>query len=120
MPREHVLDYANIDIHRSHMHPLLQSNNIMRRFDHAHSIMRRIGRQRIADKKAFIVGELHEKASVTRGSVRNRDLLTLLIRANIAPKGPRLSDEDVLARKCPFTSLTACSSLISCGNYCDE
>ncbi|KAL1939456.1 hypothetical protein VTO73DRAFT_10012 [Trametes versicolor] len=84
--------------------PILEclSNNIMRRFDHALSIMRRIGLQRIADKKASIAAELHEKDSVTCSSPRNRDLLTLLIKANMAPEGPRLSDEDVLAQFSTF------------------
>lgn len=82
----------------------------MRRFDHAHSIMRRIGLQRIADKKASIAAELHEKDSVACDSPRNRDLFTLLLKANMAPDGLRLSDEDVLARK--FTHLLAICSYV--------
>lgn len=92
----------------------------MRRFDYAHSIMRRIGRQRIADKKASIAAELHDKDSVSRGSSRNRDLLTLLIKANMAPEGSRLSDEDVLARECSLPPSTVCVPLTSYHEYCGE
>ncbi|OJT04235.1 hypothetical protein TRAPUB_5055 [Trametes pubescens] len=40
------------------------SNNIMRRFDYAHSIMRRIGRQSIADKKASMAVAPDEKNTI--------------------------------------------------------
>ncbi len=85
--------------------PLLQSNNIMRRFDYAHSIMRRIGRQSIADKKASMAVAPDEKNTIPCGSSQNRVLLTLLMKANMASEGPRLSDEDVIARESPFPSL---------------
>ena len=67
--------------------------------------MRRIGSQLIAEKKAEIMREHAEgkekDAGVERHNMRGRDLLTLLIKANMAtdiPDSQRLSDEDVLAR----------------------
>lgn len=69
--------------------------------------MRRIGMQLIREKKAALARERAEKDEqkafngIERRDLRNRDLLTLLIKANMAtdiPEGQRLSDEDVLAR----------------------
>ena len=69
--------------------------------------MRRIGMQLIQEKKAAII---HERAKneqgkyfdrIERRDLQSRDLLTLLIKANMAtdiPESQRLSDEDVLAR----------------------
>ena len=71
--------------------------------------MRRIGVQLIADKKADIMRELRERKAnekdecVGRNDMRGRDLLSLLLKANMAtdiPDHQRMSDEDVLARKC--------------------
>ena len=65
--------------------------------------MRRIGLQLIAEKKAAILGEkTSEKQGVERKDVQGRDLLSLLIKANMAvdiPENQRLSDEEVLARQ---------------------
>lgn len=65
--------------------------------------MRRIGLQLIAEKKAAILGEkTSEKQDVERKDVQGRDLLSLLIKANMAvdiPENQRLSDEEVLARQ---------------------
>lgn len=62
--------------------------------------MQRIGLQLVAEKKAQIL-----KAATTgeKGdeALHSRDLLTLLIKANMAtdiPENQRLSDDDVLAR----------------------
>ena len=68
--------------------------------------MRRIGSQLIEEKKAEIrreyTSEGKEKdAGLERKNVRGRDLLTLLLKANMAtdiPDSQKLSDEDVLAR----------------------
>ena len=63
--------------------------------------------QLIREKKAALARERAEKDEqkafngIERRDLRNRDLLTLLIKANMAtdiPEGQRLSDEDVLAR----------------------
>lgn len=72
--------------------------------------MRRIGRQLIAEKKAAILSQSSsvegnrdpEKTSVSRMDMQGRDLLTLLMKANMAtdiPENQKLSEEDVLARK---------------------
>ena len=70
--------------------------------------MRRIGMQLIQEKKAAIIHERAEKNEqrksfdrIERRDLQSRDLLTLLIKANMAtdiPESQRLSDEDVLAR----------------------
>ncbi|PSS34177.1 hypothetical protein PHLCEN_2v1794 [Hermanssonia centrifuga] len=67
--------------------------------------MRRIGLQLIAEKKAAILADSREKSSaakdgVERKDVHGRDLLTLLIKANMAsdiPESQRLTDDEVLA-----------------------
>ena len=69
--------------------------------------MRRIGLQLVEEKKAEILKAVSagEKGDDT---LHSRDLLTLLIKANMAtdiPESQRLSDEDVLARKCPSLHL---------------
>ncbi|OSD00673.1 cytochrome P450 [Trametes coccinea BRFM310] len=73
-----------------------------RRIARARAAMARIGSELIAQKKAEILRESSEKnGSVGRQSLQGRDLLTLLIKANMAtdiPDSQRLSDEDVLAR----------------------
>ena len=76
--------------------------------DRAQEVMRRIGTQLIREKKAEIQREMSESklkggsGSVARDDVQGRDLLTLLLKANMAtdiPDSQRLSDEDVLARE---------------------
>ena len=79
--------------------------------------MRRIGLQLIADKKAAIIAEKHsEKEGLERKDMQGRDLLTLLIKANMAtdiPENQRLTDEEVLARECsprlPIELLSHCA-----------
>lgn len=65
--------------------------------------MRRIGLQLIAEKKSAILAESREKGrGVEKKDLTERDLLTLLIKANLAtdiPDNQRLSDEEVLARE---------------------
>lgn len=70
--------------------------------------MRRIGLQLIAEKKAAIMQEVTESkeksGGVEKKHVRGRDLLTLLLKANIAsdvPENQKLSDEDILGRTSP-------------------
>ncbi|OCH90693.1 cytochrome P450 [Obba rivulosa] len=73
-----------------------------RRFSQAMSVMRRIGMQLVREKKAAVIeSAASEKSGVERKDLHGRDLLTLLIRANMAtdlPESLRLSDEDVLSR----------------------
>ena len=76
--------------------------------------MRRIGTQLIQEKKAQIQREMSESknGSFAQKELQGRDLLTLLLKANMAtdiPDSQRLSDEDVLARE-----YLACGSVNSC------
>ena len=80
-----------------------QPDSRTRRIARAQKVMRRIGLQLVEEKKAEIMkaASAGEKGDDT---LHSRDLLTLLIKANMAtdiPENQRLSDEDVLARKCP-------------------
>ena len=65
--------------------------------------MSRIGRQLMAEKKAAILAESQGKGrGVSKKDVSGRDLLTLLIKANMAtdiPDNQRLTDDEVLARE---------------------
>lgn len=71
--------------------------------------MQRVGMELIAQKKASLLQhasspDAHdvEKSSVSRRDLQDRDLLTVLLKANMAtdiPDNQRLSDEDVLARE---------------------
>ena len=75
-----------------------QPDKQTRRFDRAQDVMRRIGMQLIAEKKADIM----RAAAEGKEKPRSRDLLTLLLKANMAtdiPENQRLSDEDVLGRE---------------------
>ncbi|PIL29242.1 cytochrome P450 [Ganoderma sinense ZZ0214-1] len=79
-----------------------------RRMEKAQAVMQRIGMQLIQEKKGEIAREHAEKNEreksfdgIERRDLRSRDLLTLLIKANMAtdiPENQRLSDEDVLAQ----------------------
>ena len=65
--------------------------------------MNRIGSSLIAEKKATILKELAEDGK--REPESGRDLLSLLLKANIAAdEHQRLSDDDVLARMSPILS----------------
>ena len=62
--------------------------------------MSRIGRKLLSDSKAAVAAS--EKAG-EKTNVRGRDLLSLLVRANTTTdiaESQRMSDEDVVARKC--------------------
>lgn len=67
--------------------------------------MQRIGTQLIAEKKAAIRAEGEKSFAADKEATmgtHNRDLLTLLLKANMStdlPENQRLPDEDVLARK---------------------
>lgn len=69
----------------------------------AQSTMSRIGRQLLADAKAAVMSSygVEEGGLIEKSSLQGRDLLSLLVRANMAtdiPESQRISDEDVLAR----------------------
>ncbi|EKM59826.1 uncharacterized protein PHACADRAFT_206038 [Phanerochaete carnosa HHB-10118-sp] len=80
---------------------LIKSEND-RKAEEAQATMRRIGMQLIREKKAAIMAETLEKGrGIERKDVKERDLLTLLIRANMAtdiPQDQRLTDDEVLAQ----------------------
>ncbi|KAI0828299.1 cytochrome P450 [Trametes gibbosa] len=69
---------------------------------HARAVMQRIGHQLIQQKKAAIMRErAGTSGEVETKDVHGRDLLTLLIKANMAtdvPDAQRLTDEQVLSR----------------------
>nr|BAL05140.1 cytochrome P450 [Phanerodontia chrysosporium] len=70
-----------------------------RKAEQAQKVMSRIGMQLIEQRKAAILAE--KGKDVERKDLTGRDLLTLLIRANMAtdiPEDQRLSDEEVLAQ----------------------
>ncbi|EJF57472.1 cytochrome P450 [Dichomitus squalens LYAD-421 SS1] len=73
----------------------------LRNLIEAQKVMRRVARQLIEDKKAAIKASSEDDEHVGRGSVHGRDLLTLLIKANMAsdiPVDQRLSDDEVLSQ----------------------
>ncbi|KAH8977228.1 cytochrome P450 [Lactarius akahatsu] len=66
-------------------------------------VIRRIGSQLIQDKKAAVLAELSLGASgvVEKHDVQGHDLLSLLIKSNIAsdtPESMRMSDEEILSQ----------------------
>ncbi|KAI0640505.1 cytochrome P450 [Trametes meyenii] len=71
------------------------------RSSRAQAIMRRVGMQLLAEKKAELLSDGGAKGGVERKDVVGRDLLTLLIKANMAadvPDNQRLTDEEVLGQ----------------------
>ena len=85
-----------------------KSTEESRRSAEAQKTMGRIGLQLIAEKKASIIAASGESGVETK-NVIGRDLLTLLIKANMAtdiPESQRLSDEEMLARKVFQMSVT--------------
>ena len=65
--------------------------------------MQRIGMELLQEKKTEIMRE-KSTGTVEKKDLQGRDLLTLLIKANMAtdiPDGQRLSDEEILARASP-------------------
>ena len=73
----------------------------------AGEVIKRVGMQLVAERKAAILREASEmhKDGIERKDLKDRDLLTLLIKANMAkdiPESQRLSDQDVLGRECPL------------------
>ncbi|KAI0367934.1 cytochrome P450 [Pilatotrama ljubarskyi] len=85
-----------------HLNYLLDPN--MPLVDHAVSLMRRIGAQLIAKRKAEILCEMAEKngPGIKYDAKEKKDVLSLLVKANIAsdtgPASQSMSDEDVLDR----------------------
>lgn len=74
-----------------------------RKIDAAQKTMGRIGSQLLHDAKAAVISSLgaEKGGSIEKSSLQGRDLLSLLVRANMAtdiPENQRISDEDVLAQ----------------------
>ena len=84
---------------------LNQSSRKEREMDEAKRVMHEIGMQLIAEKKTLLRAQAHSAGSgesMSRKDIQGRDLLTLLIKANMAndiPEEQRLTDEEILARK---------------------
>jgi len=69
-----------------------------------HKCIRSIGQNVISQKKAEILSssEIDSKGRVEKKNIQGRDLLSLLMKANMAtdiPDHSRMTDEDILARK---------------------
>jgi hypothetical protein len=69
-----------------------------------HKCIRSIGQSMISQKKAEILSssEIDSKGRVEKKNIQGRDLLSLLMKANMAtdiPDHARMTDEDILARK---------------------
>ncbi|KDQ07869.1 hypothetical protein BOTBODRAFT_139546 [Botryobasidium botryosum FD-172 SS1] len=61
--------------------------------------MRQIGRELIQQKKDAILAEVGTSGIIEKSSVKSRDLLSLLIKANMAsdiPESQKMSDEEIL------------------------
>lgn len=74
-----------------------------RKIDAAQKTMGRIGSQLLHDAKAAVISShsTEKGGSIEKSSLQGRDLLSLLVRANMAtdiPENQRISDEDVLAQ----------------------
>lgn len=75
-----------------------------RDFAHAKSVMQRVGTQLIAERKAHILASI-ESGNIDKAAIQDRDLLSLLLRANMAqdlPDSQRMTDEEVLSQMPTF------------------
>ncbi|EIN06514.1 cytochrome P450 [Punctularia strigosozonata HHB-11173 SS5] len=71
-----------------------------KKIEYAQNTMKRIGYGLISERKAAVQSEKHG-AHVERGDVQGRDLLSLLVKANMAidiPEDQRLTDHEVLSQ----------------------
>jgi hypothetical protein len=72
----------------------------MRRRTAALDVINRIGQQLISEKKAAVLAET-ASGRIEKEDVRGQDLLSLLIRSNLAsnmPDSMRMTDAEILAR----------------------
>ena len=80
----------------------MQPSDRAKREAESQRVMRKIGMQLITEKKAAILEELSGGKAKCASKWGGRDLLLLLLKANISPDIPpsqRLSDDNVLSRK---------------------
>jgi hypothetical protein len=78
-----------------------QPSDRVRKVQAAQRTMAHIGNELLSDAKAAAQAIATEKGEIEKNSLHGRDLLSLLVKANMAtdiPESQRLSDEDVLAR----------------------
>ncbi|KAF8451114.1 cytochrome P450 [Boletus edulis BED1] len=91
-----------LTILRARLPPLrILPNDRARRIQVARRTMARIGNELLSDAKAAARASATEKGEIEKNSLHGRDLLSLLVKANMAtdiPESQRLSDEDVLAQ----------------------
>jgi len=76
-------------------------NERTRKVQVAQQTMTRIGRDLLSKSKAVARANASEKGEIEKNSLHGRDLLSLLIKANMAtdiPDSQKLSDEDVVAQ----------------------
>ena len=69
-------------------------------------VIRRVGTKMIADKKAAVLN--NASGGVEKKDVEGRDLLSLLIKSNMAtdiPDSARMNDEEILSRQYFLPSL---------------
>ncbi|KAF8838342.1 cytochrome P450 [Paxillus ammoniavirescens] len=72
-----------------------------RKIQAAQATMKRIAQGLLAEAKAAVLAGSTEKGGIDKNSIQGRDLLSLLVKANMAsdiPENQRLSDEDVLSQ----------------------
>ena len=66
--------------------------------------MTKIGKELLANAKSATLAGATEDGKIEKNSLHGRDLLSLLVKANMAtdiPESQKLSDKDVIARTCP-------------------
>ena len=80
----------------------------MRKVQVAQRTMARIGNELLSGAKAAAQVSAIDKGEIEKNSLHGRDLLSLLVKANMAtdiPESQRLSDEAVLARAFPLSAV---------------
>ena len=84
-----------------------QQTEYMKRIGEARKTLSRIGTHLIADKRSLASTGPFDNYDKGRGYPLGRDLLSVLIQANVAaPDYGRLDDEEILSRKSRFISFT--------------
>lgn len=79
----------------------LQPSDESRKMQAAQRTMAQIGKELLTNAKAGALASATENEGIEKNGLRGRDLLSLLVRANMAtdnPESQRLSDKDVIAR----------------------
>ncbi|EMD33505.1 hypothetical protein CERSUDRAFT_118080 [Gelatoporia subvermispora B] len=73
----------------------------LKRLDEAREVMERVSRQLVMEKKTAIMRSIGKRDTLEKNDVLGRDILTLLLKANLAadlPEEARLTDEEVIAQ----------------------